>query len=96
VNLERKESQVLKRDIRNLWHCESNQSIFIMMSAIASNMKLYETDMQIVNSSRKPEGMIQSKNMWSSLLSAETDHDLFWNYKNISVHNYRQLPFQLN
>jgi len=39
-----RESQVLKRDIRNLWHCESNQSIFIMMSAIASNMKMYESE----------------------------------------------------
>jgi hypothetical protein len=40
-----REAEELRRDIRNLWHCESNQGIFIMMSAIGSDRKLYGCDM---------------------------------------------------
>jgi hypothetical protein len=40
-----REVEELRRDIRNLWHCESNQGIFIMMSAIGSDRKLYGCDM---------------------------------------------------
>ena len=47
------EVEELRRDIRNLWHCESNQGIFIMMSAIGSNMKLYGCDMQFLGNNRR-------------------------------------------
>jgi len=40
-----REAEELRRDIRNLWHCESNQGIFIMMNAIGSDRKLYGCNM---------------------------------------------------
>jgi hypothetical protein len=50
-----REVEELRRDIRNLWHCESNQGIFIMMSAIGSDRKLYGCDMQLLGNNRRGE-----------------------------------------
>ena len=50
-----RENEVLRRNIRNIWHCESNQSIFIILNAIGSDMRLYESDIHFINNSRKLE-----------------------------------------
>jgi hypothetical protein len=59
-------------------------------------MRLYESDIHFINNSRKVERYSNYKTMTSSILTVELENDLFWNYKNIGVHNYRSFSYYIN
>ena len=43
------------QNVRNIWSCESNQSLFVVMQSICTQDKLYSSDTAVLHSQRKIE-----------------------------------------
>jgi hypothetical protein len=90
---DKNKTESIKGSIRNLWSCDSNQSLFVVMTAIGSKEKLHLNENQInINNNYKKRGLDQSKNqnaefhpLSANILTLDLADDMFWNYKHISL-----------
>jgi hypothetical protein len=62
-NKKENHQDILRDKVQNLWQCESNQSVFILMSVIGSEDRLYQDSQpQIGTVLRKHQPSINSLN----------------------------------